>query len=163
MTAVPDSILDTTKHALQIGADDTVWDTDIILFINSVFSTLQQLGVGPDSQFRITDHTTTWASFIGSTLNIDNVQAYMYLRVKMLFDPPATSYTQQAFDAQIKEFEWRLNVAVDPSQPATQSVGPVAGTPSIWDLTGLPDFPVDAPVNAVGIDLLTGIIYRKTS
>lgn len=105
-----DSILITTKKALGISADYEAFDVDIIMYINSVFSTLNQLGVGPAESFAIDDDTSTWAEFIGSEKNINSVKTYVYLRVRLLFDPPATSFAINAMEKQVEEFGWRLNV-----------------------------------------------------
>lgn len=105
-----DSILTSTKKILGIADDYTVFDLDIILHINSVFSTLTQLGVGPTAGFMISDKTTEWVDFLGDDLELNAVKTYIYLRVRMLFDPPATSYAVEAMKEQIKELEWRLNV-----------------------------------------------------
>ena len=115
MAVIPNSILDTTKKALGISPEYDVFDVDIIMHINSVFSTLQQLGLGPKDGFSIEDNTKLWSEFIGDTKNIEAVRSYMYLRVRLLFDPPATSFAITAFEKQAQELEWRLNVAVDPN------------------------------------------------
>lgn len=103
-----ESILTSTKAALSIGEDYTVFDGQIIMHINSVFSTLTQLGVGPINGFMITDASTTWDAFLGTDLRLNNVKSYMYLRVRLLFDPPQTSYTIAAFDKQREELEVRI-------------------------------------------------------
>lgn len=105
-----DSILTTTKKALGISAEYTAFDLDIIMHINSVFSTLNQLGVGPASTFMILDDTETWADFIETNQDINSVRTYMYLRVRLYFDPPATSFAIAAMEKQIEELGWRLNV-----------------------------------------------------
>lgn len=105
-----DSILTTTKKALGISADYTAFDPDIIMHINSVFSTLNQLGVGPAVTFMIMDDTETWSEFIGTNQDINSVKTYMYLRVRLYFDPPATSFALAAMEKQIEELGWRLNV-----------------------------------------------------
>ena len=103
------SILNETKQVLGLGADYTPFDQSIILHINSIFGILHQLGVGPEDQFFIIDDTATWASFIGDTNKINMVKTYMYLRVRLLFDPPTTSFAIKAMEEQIREFEYRLN------------------------------------------------------
>ena len=103
------SILNETKQVLGLGADYTPFDQSIILHINSIFGILHQLGVGPEEQFFIIDDTATWASFIGDTNKINMVKTYMYLRVRLLFDPPTTSFAIKAMEEQIREFEYRLN------------------------------------------------------
>lgn len=105
------SILVSTKKVLGIAEDYTAFDLDIITHINTAFSTLTQLGVGPSQGFMIEDETAIWADFIGETdLELNSVKSYVFLRVKHLFDPPTTSYLIDAYERQIKELEWRLNV-----------------------------------------------------
>lgn len=110
---VEDSILKTTKKFLGIGADYTAYDMDITLHINSVFSILQQLGVGPDEGFSIEDDTATWDEYLTGDLALNAVKSYMYFRVRMMFDPPATSFAMDAMTKQYQEMEWRLNVVVE--------------------------------------------------
>lgn len=105
-----DSILTSTKKALNLAEDYTAFDMDIILHINSVFSTLNQLGVGPSVGFMIEDKEATWSSFLGSDPRLNHVKSYVYLRVRLLFDPPNTGFTTTAIQKQIEEMEWRLNV-----------------------------------------------------
>jgi len=105
-----DSILDSVKKNLGLGSSYDVFDADIILFTNSVFSTLNQLGLGPANGFMIEDDTATWDSFLGGDLRFNDVKTYVYLRVRLLFDPPQTGYLVDALDKQIKELEWRMNV-----------------------------------------------------
>ena len=104
------SILISTKKVLGIPEDYTVFDLDVITHINTAFSTLTQLGVGPINGFIIEDEAAVWADFIGNDLQYNSVKSYVFLRVRQLFDPPATSYLIAAFDKQIQELEWRLNV-----------------------------------------------------
>lgn len=104
------SILNSTKRTLNLADDYTAFDPDITMHINSVFSTLSQLGVGPDMGFMIEDDTATWDAFLGSDPRLNHVKTYVYLRVRLLFDPPATGYHTTAIEQQIKELEWRLNV-----------------------------------------------------
>lgn len=105
-----ESILNSVKHTLNLAADFTPFDQDVILHINSAFSTLNQLGLGPEEGYMITDATETWDAFFGSDLRLNNIKTYVYLRVRMLFDPPTTAYLVEAMKQQILELEWRLNV-----------------------------------------------------
>lgn len=107
---VPDSILNGTKKVLGIDPDYDVFDADILMHINSVFATLDQLGIGPEGGFAIEDEYATWSTFLGGDKRLNSVKTYLYLRVKMVFDPPATSFVLQAMKEQIQEHEWRLNV-----------------------------------------------------
>jgi hypothetical protein len=105
------SILISTKKILGIAEDYTAFDLDIITHINSAFSTLTQLGVGPPTGFMIDDASEEWADFIEDDLDFQyqSVKSYVFLRVRMLFDPPQTSYLIAAAQKQIEELEWRLN------------------------------------------------------
>lgn len=111
-----DSILDSVKNALGIVTEYRYFDSQILLHVNSVFTILQQLGVGPSDGFSITDETAAWSDFLEDPSSLSLVQSYMYLRVRMLFDPPTNSFLMDSMKQQIQEYEWRLNVAVDPKQ-----------------------------------------------
>ena len=111
-----ESILTSIKKLLGITEEYTNFDADIIMHINTVFMTLNQLGVGPSDGFRIEDKTTTWDEFIGDSLNLDGVKSYMHLKVKLLFDPPLNSAVMEAMKQQISELEWRLNVNTNQEQ-----------------------------------------------
>lgn len=110
---MPESILDSTKKALGIDSEYTAFDPDITMYINGVFSTLLQLGVGPEEGFEIADKEATWDDFIGDNKAINSVKTYVYLKVRMLFDPPATSFALDSMSKMAAEIEWRLLVAVD--------------------------------------------------
>lgn len=105
-----DSILDSVKKILGIAADYDAFDTDIIIHINSVFATLNQLGVGPELGFMIEDNKAVWEDFLSNDTRLNSVKTYVYLRVRILFDPPATGFTLTAMQEQIKELEWRISV-----------------------------------------------------
>ena len=107
------SILNDIKKLLGIDNTYTEFDTDIIIHINSVFMILNQLGVGPESGYRITGSLNTWSEFTDNEYEMESVKSYIYLKVRMMFDPPQSSALMQAMNEQIKEFEWRLNVAND--------------------------------------------------
>ena len=105
-----DSILNSTKKVLGIAEDYAEFDLDIVLHINSVFSTLRQLGIGPAEGFMIEDDDITWDSFLRGDKRFNAIKTYVYLRVRLLFDPPISSFAVTAMQEQIKELEWRLNV-----------------------------------------------------
>lgn len=113
------SILDSTKKILGIAPDYTVFDLDIMTHINSAFSTLEQLGVGPANGFMIEDSTAEWGDLLGTDPRLNSVKTYVYLRVRLLFDPPATSFVITAMQEQLREIEWRLNVSVEPIRVPT--------------------------------------------
>jgi hypothetical protein len=111
-----ESILTSIKKMLGIDEEYTHFDADIIMHINSVLMILTQLGVGPEEGFVIEDDTSTWVDFIpeANAAQFHAVKSYIYLKVKLIFDPPLSSAVIDSMNRQIAEFEWRLNVAVDP-------------------------------------------------
>lgn len=111
------SILNSIKKNIGVAEDYTVFDPTILMHINSVFSTLTQLGVGPSEGFMIEDNTADWPSFIGVDPRLNAVKTYVTLRVRLLFDPPETSFAITAIKEQIQELEWRLNVQSDIPTP----------------------------------------------
>lgn len=111
-----DSILISTKKLLGITDEYTHFDTDLIIHINSALSVLTQLGVGPSEGYMIVDKNDKWEDFIADHKKIEMVKSYVYLKVKLIFDPPQSSSVAEAYKNQISEFEWRLNVAVDPGE-----------------------------------------------
>lgn len=116
-----ESILTSIKKLLGVAEDDNYFDADIIMHINSVFMTLNQLGVGPKEGFAIEDDTSYWTDFIPDATQLQAVKSYMYLQVKILFDSASLgSATLAAYERQIQQFEWRLNVAAESTKPAAQ-------------------------------------------
>lgn len=108
-----ESILTSIKKLLGIAEEYEHFDADIIMHINSVFSILTQLGVGPEEGFRIEDSITTWEEFIGDSINYESIKSYIYMQVKLLFDPPQSSTVIESMKRMINEFEWRLNVTAE--------------------------------------------------
>lgn len=115
---ITESILTSIKKLLGIEAEYTHFDADITMHINSVFSILCQLGVGPSEGFSIEGNGETWDQFIPSMNpnQFSMVKSYIYLKVRLLFDPPLSSAAIDSLNRQISELEWRLNVAADPGQ-----------------------------------------------
>ena len=111
-----ESILTSIKKLLGIPEEVDNFDADIIMHINSVFSILTQLGVGPSEGFMITDKTKTWDDFITDKKNIESVKSYVYMKVRLMFDPPISSAVMDCMNRMISEFEWRLNVTAEPTQ-----------------------------------------------
>ena len=110
-----ESILTSVKKLLGIDESYTHFDPDLIMHINSVFSILTQMGVGPPNGFSITGNSEVWNDFITKEPNnFSLVKSYMHLKVKLLFDPPLGSAVIESINRQISEFEWRLFVAADP-------------------------------------------------
>lgn len=108
-----DSILTSIKKLLGISEEYEHFDPDIVIHINSAFSVLTQLGVGPEEGFRIEDASAVWSEFLYDDPRIEFVKTYVYLKVKLGFDPPLSSAAIEAINRQISELEWRINVAVE--------------------------------------------------
>lgn len=110
-----DSILLSIKKMLNVHVCDDSFDTDIITLINSTFVTLNQIGVGPVEGFYITDQRDKWDEFIADAddISINSVKTYIYLKVRLVFDPPTSSSVMEAINKNINELEWRLNVMAD--------------------------------------------------
>lgn len=124
-----ESILTSVKKNLGLVESYTVFDDDIVMHINSALATLNQIGIGPEDGFAIVDKTTTWSAFIGSNKKYNEVKSYVTLKVRLIFDPPTTSFLLEAIKEQIVQYEWRLNVVreatewVDPDpDPITETV-----------------------------------------
>jgi len=154
-----ESILNSVKKVLGIEADYKAFDLDITMHINSVFATLHQLGVGPANGFALepgaTASETKWTDFISDSPQLNNVKTYVWLAVRLYFDPPPTSFTLTAMQEQKKELEWRLNVAAEAS-------GFEGGTDAnLWDLTESGEFPSEAAKGDLGIDLNSGDVWRN--
>lgn len=111
-----ESILLSIKKLLNIPTDYDYFDTDIIIHINTVFMTLNQLGVGPVEGFIIEDDSTTWNDYLTDPTKLQAVKTYIYLKVRLIFDPPQSSAHIEAIKHSISEYEFRLNVAVDPGE-----------------------------------------------
>ncbi len=110
-----DSILTSVKHVLGLTEEYTAFDIDVIMHINSALATLFELGIGPETGFQIEDADATWTEFLGATPTLNSVKTYVYLRVRLLFDPPATSYHLSSMKEQIDELQWRLTAHHDKS------------------------------------------------
>lgn len=118
------SIFYSIKRILGVDPSYTVYDNDILLLINGVFARLHELGIGPVDGFAIEDDAATWGDFLGSDINkFNQVKTYVYLSVRILFDPPQTGYLVTAMEKQIDKLEWTINVVreegswINPSLP----------------------------------------------
>ena len=129
-----ESILTSIKKLLGIAEEYEHFDADIIMHINSVFMTLTQLGVGPSGGFYIEDEQAVWTDYIPDMTKLQAVKTYIYLKVRLVFDPSSLgSATLAAYERQIQELEWRLNMAVETSDeemnyPNTNIPNSVDGT-----------------------------------
>lgn len=114
MNPITQSILLTVKKMLGIAEEYHAFDLDLIININSVFLTLNQLGVGPTRPYKISGDAETWADFLGDQYGeLEGVETYVYLKVRLLFDPPTNSFLVDAMQSQVAELEWRLNFQVE--------------------------------------------------
>lgn len=116
-----DSILMTIRKLVCGDPYADHFDTDLLVHINACFSVLNQLGVGPEKGFVVTDETQNWSDYTADSTVLNLVKTYVTLKVKKIFDPPLTSSVLEAMDKEISQLEWRLNVAVDPIKPASTS------------------------------------------
>lgn len=109
-----ESVLDSIKELLGIKPEYTYFDPAIIMHINSVMLILNQLGVGPATPYHITGRADLWTDFISDITSIEAVKTYVYCKVKLIFDPPTSSSLLDSLKRTADEFEWRLNIQVDP-------------------------------------------------
>lgn len=108
-----DSILTSVKKLLGITEECTDFDADIIMHINSTLMILTQIGIGPSEGFFIEDKTDFWDDFIDDIEQLEAVKTYVYMRVRLMFDPPSSSAVMDAMNRTISELEWRLNLAAE--------------------------------------------------
>lgn len=108
-----ESILTSIKKLLGIAEEETHFDQDLIMHINSVFMILTQLGVGPSEGFSISDENAAWSDFISNGSRLEAVKSYVYMKVRLMFDPPLSSAVSDAINRNISELEWRLNVGAE--------------------------------------------------
>lgn len=108
-----ESILDSIKDMLGPDSSYDVFDNEILIHINMALSVLTQLGVGPSEGFIVTDSDATWNQFLGNAKNIDMAKTFVYMKVKMAFDPPSSSFVLTSMEKACEELGWRLTVAVN--------------------------------------------------
>ena len=107
------SILTSIKKLLGVDEADVSFDLDIAMHINSAFFTLNQLGIGPSVGYSISNKIAIWSDFIGSAKDLEAIKTYVYLKTRLVFDPPQMGYLVEAIKSQITELEWRLNVQIE--------------------------------------------------
>lgn len=106
-----DSILTSIKKSLGIEEAHEGFDHELVMHINTVIFELSQLGVGPqDEIFHIEDSRELWKDYLGDAKGLESVKSYIYLKVRLLFDPPTSSFVLEAMDRQITQLEWRLTL-----------------------------------------------------
>ena len=105
-----ESILDTIKQMLGLDLEDQSYDNELVVYINSALSDLVQIGVGPTTGYQITGKDDVWETLLEANPNLNSAKQFIYLKVRLVFDPPQTSYVIQAFEKQIEEATFRINV-----------------------------------------------------
>ena len=118
-----ESILNAIKKLLGIEPEYEHFDQELIMNINTALMVLTQLGVGPEEGFSITGKEDTWEDFIGDRKDLEMLKTYIYLKVRLMFDPPDTSYLIESIRKQAEEFEWRLNVYVENKEKVDENYG----------------------------------------
>ena len=117
-----DSIFGSVKKVVGLLGDDGSFDEDILLHINTVVSTLRQLGLSIPSDFYVRDDVQTWQNLLGEFRDLDLVKSYMAMKVRLMFDPPSSSFGLASMTEMVKELEWRINILTD--QPYSVPVLP---------------------------------------
>lgn len=111
-----ESILNSVKKLLGLDATYDAFDQDVIIGINAALFVLMQLGVGPSSGFVVKGAEEKWSDFAGEATDLEAMKQYVYLKTRIAFDPPSNSSVMQAIKDLCAEYEWRLNVQVDPAK-----------------------------------------------
>ena len=106
------SILVSIKKLLGLTDIYTPFDADIIMHINTVFMTLHQLGVGPSVGFKIEDEIAEWTDYLSDSILLEAAKSYVYMKVKLMFDPPSSSFVIESYKTLCSELEWRLTEQV---------------------------------------------------
>lgn len=125
MGADADSILDSVKKMLGVDLVDDSFDMELIIFINDVFSKLNQLAVGPTTTYVIDDRLDKWTDFLLDRADLNMVKTYMYLQVRIAFDPPTNPSLLENMMKRIQEYEWRLNVQAEQALRNVQAKLPI--------------------------------------
>lgn len=119
------SILKSVKKNLGLPDDYDVYDEDVLMAINTALSTITQLGVGPEIGFEVQDDAATWEQLLGGDFRLNQVRNYVTMKVRLMFDPPGTSFAISAIEKQLEEMAWRIEVAANPAPTAIGNVDPV--------------------------------------
>lgn len=129
MGAEADSILDSVKKMLGVDLVDDSFDMELIIFINDVFSKLNQIAVGPTTTYVIDDRLDKWTDFLLDRTDLNMVKTYMYLQVRITFDPPTNPSLLENMMKRIQEYEWRLNVQAEQALRNVQAKLPIEPEP----------------------------------
>lgn len=150
------SILSSTKKLLGVAEEYDVFDIDILTHINAAISTLHQLGIGPEAGLYVEDDSSTWSELLGTDPRLNIARTYIYQKVRLGFDPPATSFGIKAIQDQISEAEWRLSVIHDSLVSSSSDEDEV-----VWVQDDPNGLPVELEVGSIGYDPVTGNVWRK--
>ena len=107
-----EKILDSIKELMGSSIDYTAYNKDLVILINSTLSVLKQVGIG-SMTFRITEDSGTWQEFLGDDSRLEMAKTYVYLKTKLIFDPPLSSTVIECYKESIREIEWRLGILAD--------------------------------------------------
>jgi len=113
---VEQRILVSIKKVLGLPEADPSFDVDLIMHINTTLARLNQLGIGPAEGFMIEDAAATWDAFVGDDPRLSQIRTYVYMAVRLVFDPPGTSYALTSMEKQVEKFEWLLNAQREEEQ-----------------------------------------------
>lgn len=158
-----DSILESIKRSLGLNEEDTSFDDEIEMHINTVFSMLHQIGVAPVDNFTIDGKTTEWKDFLLDRENVQMVKSYMFLQVQLMFDPPSTSFAIDSKQKLIEQLVWRMNsleLSFNPNawmSPAPDEVE----EPLVWEIDERDPLPAEMEKGEVAFDPVTGNAIRK--
>lgn len=154
------SILNTIKKLIGLDKDYGAFDLDLVVAINSSFTILRQLGVGPTYEYTISGPDETWSDFFANAKQISLAKSYIYLRARLLFDPPASGPLLDAIKQEISEFEWRLTIQAETETDSVNPDEPIKGTSDHSQLFNR-DLPDQHPIGAItGLETELGTIPR---
>lgn len=108
-----EKILDSVKTICNVAIEDTSFDSDLILYINSALMVIMEEWHGMDHAFRVQTGTETWTDLLGEDVNYEGVKEFIGLKVRLMFDPPTSQAVLQAINDQIKDLEWRMYIWKD--------------------------------------------------
>lgn len=158
--ANPESILDSVKKVIGFEPGYDIFDLDLVMHINMAFGILKQAGAGSDTGFMITDNTTLWSQYLADLTMLGMVKSYVSLAVRQAFDPPSTSFGQDALEKLIEQLIWRINVAAEESKPPPPPEGltfeELKWKPLVVKMGFSPVIDIDAQTGNVFVLALTG-------
>jgi hypothetical protein len=158
------SILNDIKQLLNLEEDDSTFDTDVLIHLNTAFSILDQIGAAPAGGFtaEVEDKDTKWSDFFGDLKGVSMVKSWIYLKVQLIFDPPATSFTIASKEKLLEELTYRINVLEFVFNPSAK-LPPVdvVEEPLVWEIDERESLPAEMEKGEVAFDPVTGNAIRK--